>query len=63
MDALSFMVVSFVILCIIGSVIAVTVEKSAERKEELKQLKRENQRLKNEIYHLNLMNELKGVKK
>lgn len=60
MDALTFMWVSFFILCVIGSIIAVAVENSAERKEELKQIKRENRKLKNEINFLNLMVELHG---
>lgn len=60
MDALTFMWVSFFILCIIGSIIAVAVEKAVERKEEIKRLKRENQKLKAEVNFLNLMIELYG---
>ena len=62
MDALTFIWVSFFILIVIGSVIAVAVENAVERKEELKKVKRENRKLINENEYLKLMNELKGVR-
>lgn len=60
MDALTFIWVSFFILCVVGSIIAVAVENAVERKEELKRVKRENRKLKNEVNFLNLMTELYG---
>ena len=60
MDALTFMWVTFAILCIVVTIIAVAVENAVERKEELKRVKRENRKLKNEVNFLNLMVELNG---
>ena len=62
MDALTFMWVSFAILCIIGSIIVVTVEDAVKHKKELKRLERETRKLENEIKFLNLMIELHGGK-
>ena len=62
MDALIFIWVFFLFLCLIGCIIIVSVENSAELEEELKQLKKEYRILRKEYEFLKLMNELKGVK-
>ena len=60
MDALTFMWVHFAVFCIIGSIIAVTIERTVTHKKELKRLGREAKRLENEVKFLNLMIELHG---
>lgn len=62
MDALTFIWSHFALFCIVGSIIAVAVENSKGRKDELKRIKRENQVLKKEIEFQKLIIKLKGVK-